>query len=512
MPESLHKRPQLSAIAKFNCSIRHLPGKKNPVADALSRAPIGAVHVGLDYTRLAKEQQQDPETAACRTSITSLKWQDIPLDDSGTMILCDVSTGRPRPWIPTSLRRHVFDLIHGLSHPSRRATARLLKQKFIWHSITKDAKAWVRSCNACQTSKVHRHTETGPAPFPQPRRRFAHIHVDIVGPLPPSEGHRYLFTIIDRSTRWPEAVPMTDMTAASCATALLSNWISRFGLPEHITSDRGTSFTSHLWTQLARLLGTSLHHTTAYNPKANSMVERLHRSLKAALMSRCNNSTWLPQLPWVLLGLRTTPKDDTKLSPAEMVLGEPLVVPGEFFPDAPDAPDITRLRNIVGKYAPCKQTYKPSTRRHVPRDLHTTKFVFVRTDSHRPPLTPPYTGPYEVIERKDKAFLLRIKGTDDWISIDRLKPAYLQDDDPPPQRLSRFGRPLSHARGIFTKGGEHCSDPLQGHTCTSHRGHARTHLSKQTRVSPDAPTSQINNINSVLPLFVDTTNLHFSSP
>ena len=437
------QRRHLSAIVEFNCFIRHLPGKKNPVADALSRVPIDSVQLGLDYNHLAKEQQQDPETAACRTAITSLTWKDILVDEKGTTILCDISTGRPRPWIPTSLRRHVFSLIHGLSHPSRSATTRLLKQKFVWHNISRDAKNMVRTCTACQTSKIHRHTETGTGTFHQPQRRFGYIHVDVVGPLPPSEGQCYLFTIIDRSTRWPEAVPMSDATSASCAAALLSGWIARFGIPEHITSDRGAVFTSQLWTSLGKLLGTSIHHTTAYNPEANGMVERFHRTLKAALMSRSTDSMWLPQLPWVLLGLRTTPKEGLEASPAEMVYGEPLIVPGEFFPDNASSYDVAQLRRIVGKFVPCKQTYKPPGQRYVPQALHTSKYVFLRTDAKQRPLTPPYSGPYEVIERKEKTFLLRIKGADDWVSIDRLKPAYLQDDDPPPVLFSRASRPLS---------------------------------------------------------------------
>ncbi|KAK3871588.1 hypothetical protein Pcinc_023275 [Petrolisthes cinctipes] len=139
---SPRQRRHLSAIAEFNCTLTHLPGKKNLVADALSRIEINAVQLGLDYNQLAKEQQQDPETTAVRTAITALQWEDVPLGDSNTSIFCDVSTGRPRPWIPSSLRRHIFNLIHGLSHPSRRATTRLLTQKFICHKIPRDAGNW----------------------------------------------------------------------------------------------------------------------------------------------------------------------------------------------------------------------------------------------------------------------------------------------------------------------------------------------------------------------------------
>ena len=223
-------------------------------------------------------------------------------------------------------------MIHGLSHPSIRATVMLVTEKFVWHSMKKDITAWSKICVHCQRSKIHRHTKSSLGHFPQPTRRFGHIHVDVVGPLPSSEGKRYLFTIIDRSTRWPEAVPMEEASTMSCATALLNAWVSRFGLPEQMTSDRGSVFTSDIWSSLAKLLGVNLHYTTAYHPQANGMVERFHRTLKASLTARCSGNDWHTQLPWVLLGLRTMPKDGLIHSAAEMVYGQPLVVPGEFFP------------------------------------------------------------------------------------------------------------------------------------------------------------------------------------
>ena len=121
--------------------------------------------------------------------------------------------------------------------------------------------------------------------------------MDIVGPLPPSDGAQYLFTSTERSTRWPEAIPMTAATAEACAEALLHGWISRFGVPDDITSDRGPAFVSHLWNALGQLLGTTVHRTTAYNPEANGMAERTHRTLKAALMLRCASPDWKAQLP-----------------------------------------------------------------------------------------------------------------------------------------------------------------------------------------------------------------------
>ncbi|XP_066947134.1 uncharacterized protein [Macrobrachium rosenbergii] len=124
------------------------------------------------------------------------------------------------------------------------------------------------------------------------------------------------------------------------------------------------------------LLGTQLHHTTAYHPESNGMVERFHCTLKAALMSRCNSLTWYLQLPWVLLGLQTTPKESLDLSAAEMVYGDPLMIPGEFFPVNNTSPDIIRLQTIVGKFASDCPPYKPDDKTFIPKDLHTATRVY----------------------------------------------------------------------------------------------------------------------------------------
>ena len=224
---------------------------------------------------------------------------------------------------------------------------------------------------------------------------------------------------------------MQDASTAACAAALITHWISRFGVPDDITTDRGPAFISELWAAIARLMGTTLHSTTAYNPAANGMVERSHRTLKAALMARCNDEDWLTQLPWVLLGLRTVPKSDADTSPAERVYGEALAVPGEFFPTTDDKEDtsLARLREVADKFRPCIKTFTDRTKHYKPIGLDSSTHVFVRTDAHRAPLTRPYRGPYRVVRREDKAYLLAIHGREDWITVDRLKPAFLMNDE-----------------------------------------------------------------------------------
>jgi len=114
----------------------------------------------------------------------------------------------------------------------------------------------------------------------------------------------YLLTIIDRSTRWVEAVPLRNMEASTCTDAFIANWVARFGVPGTVTTDRGTQFTSALWSSTCTSLGIKHVLTTAYHPQSNGMVERVHRQIKDSLRARGAGPTWHSHLPWELMGLR----------------------------------------------------------------------------------------------------------------------------------------------------------------------------------------------------------------
>ena len=91
------------------------------------------------------------------------------------------------------------------------------------------------------------------------------------------------------------------------------------------------------------------------------MVERFYRDMKAALRSRLNGPNWVDELPWVLLGLRTAPKEDLHTSAAEIVYGTPLTVPGDFVCPSDDpvatAELLSNLRDEVLKLRPTPVLY-----------------------------------------------------------------------------------------------------------------------------------------------------------
>ena len=99
------------------------------------------------------------------------------------LIWCDVSTGHNRPYLTAKFRRKVFSNLHGLGHPSHRATKPLINTQFVWHGMNIDIARWCRSCKGCQTAKVSRHNTQVFGKFTEPTERFDHVHIDIVGPL-----------------------------------------------------------------------------------------------------------------------------------------------------------------------------------------------------------------------------------------------------------------------------------------------------------------------------------------
>ncbi|KAG7513207.1 hypothetical protein JOB18_001396 [Solea senegalensis] len=124
---------------------------------------------------------------------------------------------------------------------------------------------------------------------------------------------------------------------------------------------------------------------------------RASASLRAAL----SDPNWVDRLPWVMLGLRSAPKEDLDASPAELVLRQPLRVPGEFLPASSDpVPFLCPPSDAA--FAPVP-VHHFSPQSFVPAELGTARFVFVRHDAHRSPLQPPYDGLFRVLEAGSKS-------------------------------------------------------------------------------------------------------------
>ena len=282
---------RLSLISEYVSSVQYIRGGENIVADCLSR-PVCAVQVDtFDLAGLSNAQLTDPELDTYRERLT--QYTCAP----NINLWCDTSTQVPRPFVPSHLRQGIIKFLHNLSHPGRKTTSKLVKQRYFWPRIDSDVKEITKHCQSCQKAKVTKHTKSPVEAISAPSDRFQTIHIDIVGPLPPATlptcpyplPFRYALTAIDRATRWTEVIPLTDITASSVAIGFVSGWISRFGVPLEVITDRGSQFEGELFSELSAIIG--FHHirTTSYNPKANGAIERFHRTMKTAIMAREDN-------------------------------------------------------------------------------------------------------------------------------------------------------------------------------------------------------------------------------
>jgi transposase InsO family protein len=355
-----------------------------------------------------------------------------------------------RPLVPAAFRSAVFAAIHGLAHPGIRATRRLVSSRFVWRGCAADTAGW---CRDCQRGKVTWQPAAATQSIPVPERRFTHLHVDLVGPLSTStEGFKYLFTITDRSTRWVEAIPVKNMEAATIAGTLVAGWVSRFGVPAVITSDRGTQFTSVVWEALCNRLHIQHITTTAFYPCSNGMVERCHRQLKDALRARSAANDWPDHLPWVLLGWRAAPKEDSAISSAEMVLGDPLVLPGQP-PTAGEPPPHWSYRDALLGGPTRHVPTRPLLPAHcgLPAALAACTSVYIRRGGILPPFAPLYARPYAVLERGEKVFRLQVGDREEAVSVDRLKP-HMGAEPVQPAAPPKRGRPPGSAASSTAAG------------------------------------------------------------
>ncbi len=398
-------------------------GVKVPSGSPVPSAPAGppAAPSPVDLLALAAAQAQCPD---CQKTPSSSSLQVSAVQLQGTSILVDTSSGVFRPLVPASFRRPIFDAIHGLAHPGLRATRRLIASRFVWPCLSSQVAAWCRDCQQCQQPKVTRQPAAAPQAIANPIQRFSHLHIDLVGPLPPSSGgETHLLTILDRSTRWPEAIPLRSTSAESCATALVSGWVARFRVPQQITSDRGSQFTSSVWDSLMRRLGVKSRLTTPYHPQSNGAIERFHRRLKEALRARLAGSSWAEHLPWVLLGLQAAPREDSGVPAAELVYRAPLALPSQFLTAAEPPPSL--FVNQLQSHLPCVADRSGSgsgTSVSPPASLQSAAFVYVKSPPLSPGLTPAYCGPYRVRVPGQKYFMVEISGRPQAVSVDNIKP------------------------------------------------------------------------------------------
>jgi hypothetical protein len=155
---------------------------------------------------------------------------------------------------------------------------------------------------------------------------FQRVAVDLVGPiqLVTDRGNRYILTLVDFATRYPEAVALKCIETERVAEALVDTCIfCRIGVPKEMLTDQGSQFTSQLMAETSRLLSLRQMTTTPYHPMCNGLVEQFNATLKQILCRLCaeRRMDWDKYLSAALFAYRDATQESLGFSPFELVYG-----------------------------------------------------------------------------------------------------------------------------------------------------------------------------------------------
>jgi hypothetical protein len=355
-------------LSEFDIELRHIPGKSNGRADALSRRP--------DYDQGERDNEDVtvlPDHMFARTSTTT---------DSETRFVPRFTSSQDeetlRPWIdPHNLKklngewwkehrrvvtgnqelRHKIIYNHhdlvAFGHPGISRTTELVARFYWWPNMAKDVQEYVKGCAECQRHKINTQARKAPLSPITPVHEalpFQTIALDFIVKLPVSNGFNSILTITDHDcTKMAIFIPCNEsISAEGVADLYLCKVFPRFGLPSKVISDRDPRFISKFMRELCRLIGATQNMSTAYHPRTDGQSERSNQWLGQYLRPWVNvqMDNWEEHLPIAEFAHNSWKNETTHYSPFKMLMG---YEPRAEISDAPTPIPILELRRETWK-------------------------------------------------------------------------------------------------------------------------------------------------------------------
>ena len=340
-----------SFLADYDFEILFRPGVQHGKADALSRRPDFALRPGDDAYSQQSHCLLRPDQL--QMFATCMLHDDSLLNEIATTTVSDPFAkeimGRindPSPDMKSSYlnqfttrdgllyRNHLLYVPEGscrtrvlqnchddplAGHFGVTKTLELLSRGFWWPQPWKFVKEFIKTCDVCARSKTPHHRPYGLLhPLPIPRRPWVSLSMDFITDLPLVGGHDTVLVIVDRFSKMAHFVPCSKtISGEETVDLFLKNVVRLHGLPEDITSDRGSQFISHFWRRLLQTFGTSVNLSSTYHPQTDGQTERVNQILEQYL--RCTVSyqqeDWVDFLAMAEFAYNNSIHASTKVSP-----------------------------------------------------------------------------------------------------------------------------------------------------------------------------------------------------
>ena len=351
--------------------------------------------------------------------------------------------------VPAAYRSAILKTAHeGLlgGHLGMQKTGDKILTQFHWPGILAEVKRFCASCDICQRTVAKGKVKKVPLErMPIVDVPFRKVAVDLIGPIAPmsERGHRYILTIVDYATRYPEAVPLKNIETETVAEAMFEVF-TRVGVPGEVLSDQGAQFTSGLMKEVSRLLSLKQLVTTPYHAMCNGLVEKFNGTLKSILKKLCAERPrdWDKLIAPALFAYREAPQASTGFSPFELLYGRavrgPIQILRELMTKEIQEPEIkTVYHYVLDLRERLEETLKAATeelkksqdrykknfdRKTQTRNLKVGDKALILLPTNSNKLLMQWKGPYDILERIGEVdYKLKVKGKEKIFHANMLK-------------------------------------------------------------------------------------------
>ncbi|TFY52449.1 hypothetical protein EVJ58_g10011 [Rhodofomes roseus] len=249
-------------------------------------------------------------------------------DDSGLLYLKTGSDPArlciPRPEVVPLIAR-LHNSPYEAAHEGAAKLIQCMNSKFFWPTLRKDVRDYATTCDVCQKTKTDHRAKAGLLrPNPVPNRPFEWISFDLITGLPPSDGFDAIFVLVDRCTKYGLFVPCSSsMNTVEFAHLFVLQVIFRFGIPDHIISDRDGRWISEFWRSVAAELDIHLCLSSSHHPQHDGQTEIVNQRIETMLRAyiQGDRNSWAKWLPALAHAYNSSVHSTTGYSPYFLLYG-----------------------------------------------------------------------------------------------------------------------------------------------------------------------------------------------